>query len=318
MYEIEGGQGHADEPPDEADFQAVVGRFGVLDRQGKRGIAGRQDHGIDAEDYTGEHAEKINAGCQESVQLIFAAEFEGNAGEASDGEEREDVAERPGFEISSHLRLHAKSNRSDDCGEGEQAPPGEPRDFRRAFTERVGCLQLDPQGTVHHQRQQGEHADQDGVPVENSGLFAQPEIRPQGFKEVAAGIERNAADDIPKSRAEKNTEEQAGEGEYKIPERYPHHAPDMIAEFDGGSAEDQEPKYDQKRQVEAAKAAGVKSGESKIKSPTGSKEPDLVAIPHRADAGEDLSAFFRSTPDEQVNGAGAKIEAIEQNVDSRL
>ena len=191
--------------------------------ESKEWIAGWQDHGINAEDDAGEHAEKIGAGSKEGVQLILAAQFECDAGETRDSEERKNIAERPGFEVGGHLRLHGEGDGSDDRGEGEHAPPGDARDLSGAFAERAGGFELHPQSTMHHQGKQGDDADEDGVPIEDSGLIAKTEIRPERLKEVAAGIERHTANDIAERRAEKDAEEQARQGEDEIPQGNPDH-----------------------------------------------------------------------------------------------
>ena len=86
--EIDGGEDHAKDPPDEANLQAIVGGFGVVDGEGVDGIASGQDHRVDAKDDAGQHAEKIRARGEEGVALVLAAEFEGDAGETRDSEQR--------------------------------------------------------------------------------------------------------------------------------------------------------------------------------------------------------------------------------------
>lgn len=106
--EVNGCEGHADDPPNEADFEAIVGGFGVVDGKRVDGIARRKNHRINAKDDAGEHPEQVHAGREKSIAFVLAAEFKGNASESGNGEKREDVAERPGFEIGGDLRLDAE------------------------------------------------------------------------------------------------------------------------------------------------------------------------------------------------------------------
>jgi len=88
-------------------------------------------------------------------------------------------------------------------------PPCVNSDLRGPVIHRALGFHLHPQRAVHRQGEQRQHADQNRVPVQNSGLFAQPKVRPQGLKEIPAGVEGNAAHDISESRAKKNRQKQA-------------------------------------------------------------------------------------------------------------
>ena len=142
-------------------------------------------------------------------------------------------------------------------------------------------------------------------------MLAQTEIRPQRLKEIARGIEWNTANNVSEGRAEKYAQQQARDAKHKIPQRNPHRALDMIAEFHGGAAQNQKPKHDRQRQIKTAKAAGVKRGKREVESAADGEQPHFVAVPHRANAGDDLTTFFGSTRHEKVDRAGAEVEAIE-------
>src|SRR6266481_6389653 len=98
-------------------------------------------------------------------------------------------------------------------------------------------LHLYPQSTVHHECEQGQYSDQNGVPVEDAGFVSEAEIGPQRLEEITARIQWHTAHHVAERRPEKNREQQAGRTAHKIPTRTPHGAPPPIPEFDGCSAE---------------------------------------------------------------------------------
>jgi len=72
-----------------------------------------------------------------------------------------------------------------------------------SITDCSHCFQRHPQRSMKHQRGKCQNADENGVPIENSGLFSQLEIRPERLKKITRSIERNAAHDIAERSAEK-------------------------------------------------------------------------------------------------------------------
>ena len=113
--------------------------------------------------------------------------------------------------------------------------------MRGAFANGGISFELDPQRAVHRQGEKSGDADEDGVPIEDAGVVAEAEIGPQGFEEVAAFIERNAAHDVAECRTEKDGQEKAGSGEQEIPEGNPDGTDDVIAKFDGSTAQNKQP-----------------------------------------------------------------------------
>jgi hypothetical protein len=88
----------------------------------------------------------------------------------------------------------------------------------------------------------------------------------------------------------------------------------MAAEFDGHAAEHKKPEHHHQRQIETAEARGVEQGKSEVERATRSEKPNLVPIPHRANRANHLAALGISLCDKQMNGAGAEIESIENDV----
>lgn len=106
--EIACGQDHAEDPPDEADLQAIVAGLGVGDGERVQRIAGGEHQGINAEDHAGQHAGQISARSKEGFVLIALAQFKKYTCQSSYGEQREDQAPGPVGEVVQDLTLHAE------------------------------------------------------------------------------------------------------------------------------------------------------------------------------------------------------------------
>ncbi len=65
----------------------------------------------------------------------------------------------------------------------------------------------DVKRAVRRQGHQSDHARHHGVPVQNAGMRADPEIGPQRLKEVPVRPERNSADHVAQRRAEEDSQE---------------------------------------------------------------------------------------------------------------
>jgi hypothetical protein len=92
---------------------------------------------------------------------------------------------------------------------------------------------------VHHQCGQRGQPHQDGVPVQNSGVFAELEIRPQRLKEVPGFVKRHSANHFAESRPEKHHQQEARNAENKIPKRDPYSTVKVVAEFNCRAAKNQ-------------------------------------------------------------------------------
>src|SRR5215475_7148091 len=314
--EIAGSENHADDPPDDANFQAVIAGLGVGNGQRVHRIASGQDHRIDAENHAGEHAEEIDARRKESIEFLAAAQFELHTGKSGDRKRGKNVAGGPSPEICDDLRLHLEGDHGQQPGENQNGPPGRGGNARRASANRALGFQLDPERAMHHENDKSCGTNQNGVPVEDAGVVAEPEIRPERLEEVTGFIEGDTPNHITESGAEKHGQEQTRKGEEGIPKRSPDSTSDVITELDGSAAKDQEPQNHHQREVEATEAAGVEERESEVENPAGSEKPNLVAIPNRANGGDYLAALLIRARDQEVNGTRAQVEAVEKDVHS--
>ena len=83
-----------------------------------------------------------------------------------------------------------------------------------------------------------------------------------------------------------------GQRKDRVPEAAPQRVVLWRAELDGEAAQDEQPQHHHQRQVEAAEPRRVGAREKREhQHPAGGDEPDLVAVPHRADRGEHGAAL---------------------------
>src|SRR6266446_4333044 len=97
------------------------------------------------------------------------------------------------------------------------------------------------------------------------------------------------------------TPQHARRAEKKIPQRIPNSALDMIPEFDGRPAQNQEPQNDHQRQIKPAECAGVQRRESEVQSSACRNQPHFVSVPYRADARQHLPPLFICFCYEEMN-----------------
>src|SRR5260370_27741788 len=79
------------------------------------------------------------------------------------------------------------------------------------------------------------------VPVEQSHIAADVEIREKCHREVALSIERNSTHQVARRCAEKDGQKKIGKNENEIPEPLPKTIVDMAANFHGNSAQNRTP-----------------------------------------------------------------------------
>jgi hypothetical protein len=80
--------------------------------------------------------------------------------------------------------------------------------------QRTAILQRQPERAMHGEGKQRGDRDQHGVPIEDAGLGAGPEIGPQRQEEIAGAVEGDAAHYISQRCTEEDREQGAGTGEY--------------------------------------------------------------------------------------------------------
>ena len=146
---------------------------------------------------------------------------------------------------------------------------------------------------MNGQGHQGDHAADDGVPVQNAGLRADSPVGPERKEEIAIRLEWNAANYVGQGRAEEHRQERTGEKEQTVKKRTPEVVINVHAQLDAGAAQNKQPQHNHQGQVEAAEGCGIKSREGKIEGAAAGQQPDFVSVPDRTNASEhDLPVGF--------------------------
>src|ERR671912_1029098 len=121
--EVDGGERHADGPPDEADREAVGRAGSVVDGQAVLRLHGGQDLRVDGEDGGGHHARYVGAGGEEGGSIAPPEAEVPHEGETRNGKGGEDEAPRVLIEAGEH-----PGTQREGCGGGDrrQAHPRHP------------------------------------------------------------------------------------------------------------------------------------------------------------------------------------------------
>ena len=201
-----------------------------------------------------------------------------------------------------------------DDGENRQLDANRADDAAGAVGELARGLDGEPESSVERERDQGDDAADNRVPVENAGMGTGLPVGPQGQEEVAVGLERNAAQDVGEGGSEEDGEQGAGEAEDAVEQRAPYAYVDVVAKLDADAAQDQEPEHDHERQIEAAEGRGVEERKGEVEGAAAGQQPDFVAVPDWADAGEDNAAVGFGANEEEMEYADAQVEAVEHDV----
>ena len=135
-----------------------------------------------------------------------------------------------------------------------------------------------------------------------------------GSENQPVRVEGHAAHEVPERRAEQHRQQRAGAGEDGVPGRAPQRVVDVAAELDRDPAEDQRPEHEEDREVEARQPGGEHAREGDEERAARGEQPDLVPVPEGADGRQHLPALGVAPRDEQVEGAGAEVEAVEHDV----
>jgi hypothetical protein len=81
-------------------------------------------------------------------------------------------------------------------------------------------------------------------------------------------------------------------------------------EFERHAAEDQAGEDEEKGDIEVAEQEGIGRGEGGEGSAAGRDQPDLVAVPNRADGVQEEASVRIGTPEKGIDDAHPQIEAV--------
>ena len=146
--------------------------------------------------------------------------------------------------------------------------------------------QVDP--ALHREHRDGRRADEHGE------WRQQPD---QPGRDVALGVERQAVDDVAEGQAQEECEARRGDREDGVPGRSPASAGLLGPELEGDRPEDHHQQDQDEGQVQAREQRRIRQREDREQDACAEHQPDLVAVPDRADAVEkDRAARCRSAP----------------------
>ena len=178
-------------------------------------------------------------------------------------------------------------------------------------------LERQPQRSVERQCGDRRESRQNRIGVQDSRGVEGREVGPERLEEGPFRAERDAADDVPERDAEEERQEPARKTEDDVPERVPHPTVDLAAELDSDGPPHEEPEHHHQRQVEPAEGNGKEDGEDAKDCRARGDEPDLVAVPDRADGLEDGAPLAVGAGDDEVQDSGAQVKAVQDDVDDQ-
>src|SRR6266487_4429143 len=107
---------------------------------------------------------------------------------------------------------------------------------------------------MRRQHDNGENRDRHGVPVEQSEVTANIEVREERHREIAVRVQRHSARDVAGGCAEKNRKQEIGKDENEIPIRLPKAIVDVSADFNRDAAQNQTPQDEKKSEIVTGKS----------------------------------------------------------------
>ncbi|MCY1367566.1 hypothetical protein D9M69_545090 [compost metagenome] len=162
----------------------------------------------------------------------------------------------------------------------------------------VGAALQRDHGAAHHARQQGK------------GVEQLPERAGVGGDQVAVELEGHALQQVAEGHAEDHRWHETADEQAPVPGAAPGGVVDLAAVVKTHRAEEQRPQHRQHGPVEAAEGGGVDQRPSREDGAAAGDEPDLVAVPVRADGVDDHTALDVALADEGQQRAHAHVVAV--------
>src|SRR6266436_2841751 len=129
------------------------------------------------------------------------------------------------------------------------------------------------------QHYDGENRNRHRVPIEQSDVTADIEVREKRHREIPLCVNRNATRDIAGSRAKKDCEKKIRNDEIEVPVSLPKAIIDVSADFDRNPAQNQAPQNQKKREVVAGKRRCHQARENCDQCSAETEEPYLMPCP---------------------------------------
>src|SRR6478672_6290203 len=167
------------------------------------------------------------------------------------------------------------------------------------------------------QHYDGENRNRNRVPVEQAHMPTHIEVRKKCHREIPLGIKWNAARNIARGRAKKNSEKKIGKNEIEVPIRLPKAIVDVSTDFERDTAQNQTPQNQKEGEIVTGKSRSHQAREDRDQCSAETYKPNFVPRPEWSDRSNHLPSFLGRSRDEPVKHPGAKVSAIENDVDNQ-
>ena len=196
-------------------------------------------------------------------------------------------------------------------GQDRGAEPDGGAEASGVLADRPGRLQGEEERAVGEREGHDDHAAEQAERVEQGEEVA---------RELHLLVDRQAADDVGQGDADEQRGDERAADDGPVPPLPPGVGVALPAVLEAHVAHDECEEQDEQRQVEGGEHRGVPLGERREGGATGGEQPDLVAVPVRADGREhDPAALLgvggvRARAEDRQQHADAEVEALEDEV----
>src|SRR5437879_3459744 len=128
---------------------------------------------------------------------------------------------------------------------------------------------------MRRQHDNGENRNGNRVPIEQSDVPADIEVREERHREIPLCVNGNAARNVARSCTEKNGEQKIGKNEIEVPIRLPKAIVDVPADFERDTAQNQTPQDQKKSEIVTGKSRSHQAREDRDQCSAEPEEPYL-------------------------------------------
>src|SRR5260370_1182157 len=132
---------------------------------------------------------------------------------------------------------------------------------------------------MRRQHDNGENCNRNGVPIEQTDMATDVEVREKRHREIAVRVQRHAARYVAGGCAEKNRKQEIGADENEIPIRLPKAIVDVSADFERDTAQNQTPQDQKEGEIVTGKRRSHQAREDRDQCSPEAEEPYLMPCP---------------------------------------
>src|SRR6266699_465199 len=132
---------------------------------------------------------------------------------------------------------------------------------------------------MRRQHDNGENCNRNCVPIEQTDMATDVEVREERHREVALGVKRNAARYVAGGCAEKNRKQEIRADENEVPIRLPKAIVDVSADFERDTAQNQTPQNQKEGEIVTGKSRSHQAREDRDQCSAETEEPYLMPCP---------------------------------------